>query len=81
MRGRGDGLRGADRQAEDMAVPSAISEESLLCVPQDDLLKLKRNFNVARYRACSNGNKIQKRKKKNKNSSYIELLRINPESN
>lgn len=41
MRGRWDGLRGADRQAEDMAVPSAISEESLLCVPQDHLLKGK----------------------------------------
>lgn len=39
MPGRGDGLRRADRQAEDMAVPSAISEESLLRVPQDDLLK------------------------------------------
>ena len=38
MPGRGDGLRGADRQAEDMAVPSAISEKSLLRVPQDDLL-------------------------------------------
>lgn len=37
MPGRWIGLRGADRQAKDMAVPSAISEESLLRIPQDDL--------------------------------------------
>ena len=37
MQGRGVGLRGSDRQAENMAVPSAISKKSLLRVPQGDL--------------------------------------------
>lgn len=49
MPGRGDGLRGADREAEDMAVPSAISEKPLLRVPPDDLLKSGRTIAPKRW--------------------------------
>lgn len=48
MHGRRIRLRGADWQAENMAVPSTICEESLLRIPEDDLcwliiLKSKKN--------------------------------------
>ena len=44
MRGRGVRLRGADWQAENMAVPFAIYENPMLRVPEDDLCRLKRFF-------------------------------------
>lgn len=44
VHGRGVRLRGADWQAEDMAVPFAICEKPLLRVPKDDLRRLMCNF-------------------------------------
>lgn len=37
-------LRGADWQAENMAVPFAICEKSLLCIPKDDLRRLMNSW-------------------------------------
>lgn len=44
MHGRGVRLRGADWQAENMAVPFTICEESLLRVPEDDLCWLNNDI-------------------------------------